>query len=321
MISKVKISGYQSLRKVELTLGRFTVVAGPTSSGKSSLYRALVLMAKNARGHSYVTRGMSSAVVAADFEGELGDCTLTIERGDGIGSYAVVVGAKEKRFTKLGGEVPEAVQALLKLPFTVGSNDSRVLLGFASQFDRPFLLTDSPAQVARVFGELTGVDLVFRAARESNRLRLQATEKLKDREEQLARVVERARVLARVRVDKVALETAEAQLERVLVLQEQCQELDQLMYGWRAARVGLDQLDSEVPPEVDLSGVDAAADRLRQFRVLVKEVFDVRHQIAGFVEAEATAVAVEQDAANEIVELLEEAGVCPLCGSVIRHEH
>jgi predicted ATPase len=50
MITKVAISGYRSLRDVRLALGSLNVVTGANGSGKSSLYRALRLLADVAQG-------------------------------------------------------------------------------------------------------------------------------------------------------------------------------------------------------------------------------------------------------------------------------
>ena len=50
MITRLAISGYRSLRDVKLELGRLTVVTGANGSGKSSLYRALRLLADIALG-------------------------------------------------------------------------------------------------------------------------------------------------------------------------------------------------------------------------------------------------------------------------------
>jgi predicted ATPase len=50
MITKVAISGYRSLRDVRLSLGSLNVVTGANGSGKSSLYRALRLLADVAQG-------------------------------------------------------------------------------------------------------------------------------------------------------------------------------------------------------------------------------------------------------------------------------
>ncbi|GLK68705.1 AAA family ATPase [Hansschlegelia plantiphila] len=50
MITRLCVSGYRSLRDIRLPLARLTVVTGANGSGKSSLYRALRLLADVAQG-------------------------------------------------------------------------------------------------------------------------------------------------------------------------------------------------------------------------------------------------------------------------------
>jgi predicted ATPase len=50
LITKIAISGYRSLRDVRLALGPLNVITGANGSGKSSLYRALRLLADIAQG-------------------------------------------------------------------------------------------------------------------------------------------------------------------------------------------------------------------------------------------------------------------------------
>ena len=50
MISRLCIAGYRSLRDVRLELAQLTVVTGANGTGKSSLYRALRLLADVAQG-------------------------------------------------------------------------------------------------------------------------------------------------------------------------------------------------------------------------------------------------------------------------------
>ena len=50
MISTLAVSGYRSLRDVRLELGPLNVVTGANGAGKSSLYRALRLLADVAQG-------------------------------------------------------------------------------------------------------------------------------------------------------------------------------------------------------------------------------------------------------------------------------
>ena len=68
MLTALAISGYRSLRDVRLELGRLNVVTGANGSGKSSLYRALRLLAEVAQGRVVASLaaegGMPSALWA-----------------------------------------------------------------------------------------------------------------------------------------------------------------------------------------------------------------------------------------------------------------
>ncbi|MCB8836791.1 AAA family ATPase [Aurantimonas sp. VKM B-3413] len=50
MITTLAISGYRSLRDLIVPLGRLTIITGANGSGKTSLYRALHLLAETAQG-------------------------------------------------------------------------------------------------------------------------------------------------------------------------------------------------------------------------------------------------------------------------------
>ncbi len=63
MLTTLAVQGYRSLRDVVVPLGQLTVVTGANGSGKSSLYRALRLLADTARG---------TAIGALAAEGGLG---------------------------------------------------------------------------------------------------------------------------------------------------------------------------------------------------------------------------------------------------------
>jgi predicted ATPase len=49
VITRLAISGYRSIRDLVLAPGRLTIVTGANGAGKSSLYRALQGLQRNAR--------------------------------------------------------------------------------------------------------------------------------------------------------------------------------------------------------------------------------------------------------------------------------
>jgi predicted ATPase len=50
MITRIAVAGYRSLRDMRTALGALDVITGANGSGKSSLYRALRLLADIAQG-------------------------------------------------------------------------------------------------------------------------------------------------------------------------------------------------------------------------------------------------------------------------------
>lgn len=69
MIDSLAIAGYRSLRDVKLRLGRLTVVTGGNGSGKSSLYRALRLLAEVAQGRIVQALAAEGGMASARWAG------------------------------------------------------------------------------------------------------------------------------------------------------------------------------------------------------------------------------------------------------------
>ncbi|MFE6162858.1 AAA family ATPase [Streptomyces sp. NPDC056486] len=94
MITTLAVEGYRSLRKLTVPLDRLNVVTGANGTGKSSLYRALRLLADSARGGavSALARegGLPSAMWAGEKKAEAGGLRLGFA-GDEFG-YAVDFG-------------------------------------------------------------------------------------------------------------------------------------------------------------------------------------------------------------------------------------
>lgn len=94
MIRTVAVEGYRSLRHLVIGLGALTVVTGPNGSGKTSVYRALRLLAELTRDGalSSLARegGLRSALHAGPWTGER--VSLRLGFADDDLSYAVDLG-------------------------------------------------------------------------------------------------------------------------------------------------------------------------------------------------------------------------------------
>ncbi len=318
MLTQVEVESFQSLRKLSLQLGRFTVVTGPTGSGKSAVLRAVRLLAFNARGTSYIARGAKSCKVAAGDREQA--WAVGIERGvsrgkdcyrvsrlvaDPMAAEGYLDEPQVDVFTKLGGEVPHDVTHLLSL----------TELNFAAQFDRPFLLDASGGEIARVLGKLTNVTLLFDAAREANRRRLEVMGDLKRAEASLAGLIEAAQRFRGMHERRAAVSEAESVLQRVHEVTVRAGRLRVLTDRLEAAQAALERA---VPPEVpDGSRLDELAGKLARLRELVAGERQAREEAVRQHHFAEVACAGEQDAHDKLHEVLVDAGQCPTCGSVI----
>jgi exonuclease SbcC len=309
VLSTLEIENYQSIRKASLELEGFTVITGPTGSGKTALLRAVRLLAFNARGDSYVSRGQKSCKVAAGVRDE--GWVVGIERGK-ANCYRLVVGAPNGEpdvttFTKLAGGVPEAVEGLLRL----------TKLNFAGQFDSPYLLESSAAEVARILGQLTNVTVIFEAAREANRRKARLADQLKIRQADLDRLRGEAEAFASLPHRLEAVRQAEAAHARLLAVQARGSRLEQLTGSLVTAQRVLRVAEAAVPEVPSLEAAEAAAARWRRLRDLLAAA--EQHRVAYLAADSAVASAQEQALGleHEHHRLLREARVCPVCSQPV----
>jgi len=159
--------------------------------------RALKLVAENARGTSYVRQGAKSCRVALELAGSEpvldASTVVTVERGKGVSSYTLLLPgmhAEPVVYTKCASGVPDGVSQGLQLGETK--------LWVAGQFDRPYLLDETGAEVARVLGKLTNVNMIYAAVRESNRRASEARRAYSSKASELDSVTESGRKFARL---------------------------------------------------------------------------------------------------------------------------
>lgn len=141
MIHNLFLQDFQSHEKTNLELGQYTVLVGPSSSGKSAVVRALKMLSLGGSLAKYVRAGSSEAKIAVRM-----DDSLVARSGS---SYLVSFSDRTEEslsFSKCGLEVPQQVREQL------GLSD----INFSDQHSMPLLLSSSPSAVATELSDLTG---------------------------------------------------------------------------------------------------------------------------------------------------------------------
>lgn len=143
MIHTLTLVNFQRHRNLSLTFtpGVNTIV-GRTEAGKSTALRALRWLALGGASTTYVSHGEEECGAWAD----TGNGTVVRKRGKAVNSYWL----DAERYDAVGVSVPEAIRQALDLTD----------LNFQGQFDRHFLISESPGEVGRVLNSVVGLERV-----------------------------------------------------------------------------------------------------------------------------------------------------------------
>lgn len=159
-ISRVRVSNFQSLESVDIELGDFTVIGGPSDNGKSAFLRAIQALLTNQSGQEFVSAWADECQVE-----------LFLDTGDIIKwrkadtAYYYI---NDQVYSRLGRDVPPDLHKLLPvMPIEVGGVE--VSPNYHDQFDMPFMLAMPAPQRARVLGEMTGANILLRATQEAKK--------------------------------------------------------------------------------------------------------------------------------------------------------
>lgn len=300
MISRLSVKNFQSLKAVDLTLSPFTVVVGDSSCGKSALVRAFQALASNIRGSSFVTIGESLTVISAQSE----EWKVTLEKGENHGVYKLYDGinVEERDYTKLGGTVPvEVTEKLRILPLNEGLS-----LNFASQDDKPYLLSDSGQIVARELGELTNVSTLFSAVREANRRRTEKLKLLKTRKSDLVKLTEQAQKFKLLAKRKVAIENSE-------ILYNKIEQLIQNISKLRKLCSELNREPEDIVQAPSVESVQTSYDMLYSYKDLLTTLATSEDIKQAATEQLEKYKSVKYQLEQDLHTALTDAGRCPLC--------
>jgi chromosome segregation ATPase len=311
LIDSIHAVNFQSLRNVELEFGKFTVIVGASSSGKSAVTRAIKAVTSNALNSDYITRGAKKSSVSLKVE----EFIVTIERESGDSSvYKVVEAGREKpRFARLNRQVPAQVTEALGI---APSTKEVASINFAGQFDAPYLLTEGASSVATVLGELTNVSTIFAAVKEANRRAKAASSLINLRKKDEAQLVEDLKKFANIGKAAKDITAAEQIMAECIALENQIEALQSLAQRLDAAEKARDRFVENVTLP-DLEPLLAAQETFNRYTALLRSVASSQkasqHNSNLLIQANDALIQAEA----QLHELLVSSGTCPTCNQEI----
>lgn len=311
MLTKIRIIDFQSLHDVDLELGRFTVIVGPSDVGKSAVIRAIHSAVVNRSGQDFIRSGTTESKVALVFE----DGVLAWLKG---GSTTYKLG--KKNFEKPGRTVPEEVANFLRLG-DIQVGDEKLNPNIHGQFQPPFLVTSSPGTRARLIGEMSGINTLYLAIAESNR-RGQASKRLQTtRIGDLEKSKEELRGYAHLPAVQSGLSAVGKKLEKVDAQEVEAQGLKTDAYRLREARRQVLETQAKAEKAAGLKEkMDRASALIEAIQGLQLPLIELKGLKLAVTQSEVTASELRRQR-DEILQELESVTVCPTCEQPLAAGH
>lgn len=301
-LKKIGVKNFQSIRDAEVELGSFTVLTGPSNSGKSAFMRAARALVRNGFTPSQVRQGTKETHVVLEFD----DHTVEAVRGKSKSTYIL----DGDEYNKAGRTVPPEAEAAMRLGLV-----SEVDSTFSTQYDSPYLISDPGSTAAKVLGSLTNVSVLHNGLRETNRRTLEAKAQLKSRNSDLTTYKEREASFEYVDEKRRIMDKAEAVMSELSKLGEDVSLLDSILKLLDIDILGLKEANESIvslPPNADIEELIALTNLVKDLDLEVGTVESLIEQIpkedySGFSDISKTYDILVEDvsAVKALAEVLE----------------
>lgn len=315
MLERIEVKGYQSLKDIDLPLGSFTVIVGPSGNGKSSLIRALKAICFNQSGHRFISHDQQRAWVRLTLDG--GQTVEWEKPKDKSATYTT----NDQLYTRTGRAVPEDIEKLIGIRKIEIDKGLAFTPQFHSQNDGPLLLDESSTLAARALAKLTKLSVLVEAQMDCRRDLKRSQRQHTSAEEEAERLRTQLAALPKVRRARNVLDRSN-KLMRV--------SNERLGTARQAEDIVHDISGSLLIADLILPQPEEADAMVKRVNELEKVVATIQQRnnwaaAAGVAQVEVGQALEDQEQwERQYEELVAELGACPLCGSTERwgeHDH
>lgn len=314
MLERIEMTNCQSLKDADVLFGQFTVIVGPSGSGKSGLIRSLKALCFNQVGKRFVSHGQQKATVRLTFDDGK---TIAWEKPRGKGAMYTT---DDQVYTRLSRAVPEDIENLLGIRQIVIDKTMKFAPQFHSQHDLPLLLTESSTLAARALAKLTKLSVLVEAQMDCRRDFKRAGVANKAAEEETERAKAQLESLPSVRHARNLLERATKLKNSVADQIEIAHQADDIAQDIEGSLIVADLV---LPTPEKVEALDERLVSLEEIVMAVQRSNDAASAVDVSVQDADNARSDLKDLEQQYDALVDELGACPLCGSTETwgHEH
>jgi exonuclease SbcC len=216
MIETIKITNFQSHKDSVLVLHEgINVLTGPTDNGKTSVVRALNWVVNNEpKGDSFRSNWGGETCVEINM-----DVGSRVERikDKGVNLYRITFSGLYEDFKSFGLGVPEEVTEHLEI----------LPINMQFQMDSPFMLSQTPGEVARYLNEIVNLQDIDISVYNLNKISRENNQRLSNLESQLYTQKESLKEYNWIRSADIKLKKVEKLEQEMEDLQERKNRLGQ----------------------------------------------------------------------------------------------
>lgn len=315
MLERIEVKGYQSIKDIDLVLGRLTVIVGPSGNGKSALIRALRALCFNQVGARFISHGRPKAHVRLTFDdGQVVEWEKPRDKG---ATYAF----GDQLYTRVGRAVPEEIENALCIRRIDIDKGFTFAPQFQAQHDLPLLLTESSTLAARALAKLTKLSVIVEAQMDCRRDGKRAGREHTSAEEEVDRTKQKLRDLPNVPHARNLVDRANKLGRGIAEQMETVRTADSIAQDITGALL---LADVTLPSDSEIVAIDG---RMQQLERAVQAIVasEECNEVLVAVRSEVKEVEIAQDGVQDSYQaLVDELGACPMCGSAEmwgKHDH
>ena len=292
----------------------FNCIIGPTNSGKSSLFRALLFLVHNRWHEDFIHKPDKACTVIAEFDN---DIALARRKGYRVNEVLLKIGDKKELYRDFGTKYPQPILDVLK---NMSDELEDLILNFADQDDILFLLKAPNAARIKIFGQLTGVGVLEQVAEDIKSDHRKATLTKNTLEKRIVQLEEDAKKLPDIILKEKELNERKAALvsikEKYLYF-ARLVDVRNRLDSFKEKRSALSKSGEVLLAVPTLESILQKYEILRKLQIVQDKIFRYKERSKNIIE-QISILNQRTEKGNGILNMiLDQLKVCPACGSIL----